>query len=424
MLAPTPAEAAQLVGLYGADPSSVPARAAGGRPHAVRAGRPGPAPRAPAPRRALASPCTWAGSSRTRAPTSPCGRSPRRSRAIRTTAGDLVLAIVGGPSGPDKGAEVARLMELAVGARRERARDAVPAAAAGEAGRLLRGRRRRAGARRARSRSAWSRSRPQACGTPVIAADVGGLRYVVAGRARRVPRRGARPGRPRRSAAAGPGRPGAAGGARRGRSRQALRFTWDATTDQMVAVYDECSRAPRRRPRPLLTCEFIAAVTLVTFRSLLSLFLAGPLPAHLYPDLRKRRVDHAPRPPYSSPRSKQSKHRREETGRGSGSRRKAATEPGTTDEGRKARRGTRGAGEGRKARQRSPSGHGRGRKDEAGSEPRRAPRADAQGSPRRRGSAARRACRAAGGRSAFGRAEPAGPVRSRAVTGAEVAWST
>ena len=59
-------------------------------------------------------------------------------------AGDLVLAIVGGPSGADHGAEVARLLELAARARRERARDAVPAAAAIQARRLLHGRRRRA----------------------------------------------------------------------------------------------------------------------------------------------------------------------------------------------------------------------------------------------------------------------------------------
>jgi D-inositol-3-phosphate glycosyltransferase len=79
----------------------------------------------------------------------------------------------------------------------------------------------------------------QACGTPVIAASVGGLPYVVddgksgflvdghdpadhADRLLQILRE------PRLQSALG--EQGA---------RQALRFTWEATTDEMVSVYDE-----------------------------------------------------------------------------------------------------------------------------------------------------------------------------------------
>ena len=67
------------------------------------------------------------------------GRSPRRWRASPVPPDDLVLAIVGGPSGADRrGGRTADGPR--VGARRRRTRDAVPAAAAGSARRLLLGR--------------------------------------------------------------------------------------------------------------------------------------------------------------------------------------------------------------------------------------------------------------------------------------------
>jgi D-inositol-3-phosphate glycosyltransferase len=237
ILAPTPAEAAHLVGLYGADPGD------------IRVVPPGVdhdlfAPRGAADARArlqLADSRVVLFVGRLQAHKGP-------DVAVRTLAeavardpngtSDVVLAVVGGPSGEGSGAEVARLRDLAsdlgVGDRvvfyppQPQARladfyaaaDAVLVPSRSESFGLV-------------------ALEAQACGTPVVAADVGGLPYVVedgqsgflvdghdpadhADRLLQILRDA------RLQSAFG-----------EEAAHQALRFTWDATTDQMVTVYDE-----------------------------------------------------------------------------------------------------------------------------------------------------------------------------------------
>ena len=106
ILAPTPAEAAQLVGLYRADPDH------------IRIVPPGvdhtlffPRDRAAARDRLHLTGCGWrcssGGSRPTRAPTSRCARWPRRSRATPSSRRTWCSPIVGGPSGTGQGGEVA-----------------------------------------------------------------------------------------------------------------------------------------------------------------------------------------------------------------------------------------------------------------------------------------------------------------------------
>ncbi|CAN5747921.1 D-inositol-3-phosphate glycosyltransferase [soil metagenome] len=237
VLAPTPTEAAQLVGLYGADPS------------AVRLVPPGvdhllflPGDRAESRERLHLSGLRLA---------LYVGRlQPHKGPdvAVRTlaeavardpeVARHLVLAIVGGPSGPDKGAEVARLLELAsaLGVSERvmlfppqpqsklvdfyTAADVVLVPSRSESFGLV-------------------ALEAQACGTPVVASEVGGLAYVVDDGKTGYLVEGHDPGDhadrllqilrdPRLQTAFG-----------EEAARQALRFTWDATTDEMVSVYDE-----------------------------------------------------------------------------------------------------------------------------------------------------------------------------------------
>lgn len=237
VLAPTPTEAAQLVGLYRADPS------------AVRLVPPGvdhllflPGDRAAARERLHLSGLRLA---------LYVGRlQPHKGPdvAVRTlaeavardpaAAGELVLAIVGGPSGPDKGGEVARLLELAsaLGVSDRvmlfppqpqtklvdfyRAADVVLVPSRSESFGLV-------------------ALEAQACGTPVVAADVGGLPYVVEDGRSGFLVDGHDPGdhADRLLQILRDGRLQSAFGEEA--ARQALRFTWDATTDQMVSVYDE-----------------------------------------------------------------------------------------------------------------------------------------------------------------------------------------
>jgi D-inositol-3-phosphate glycosyltransferase len=162
-------------------------------------------------------------------------------------AADLVLAIVGGPSGPDKGAEMARLMELAgaLGVSERvmlfppqpqakladfyAAADVVLVPSRSESFGLV-------------------ALEAQACGTPVVAAHVGGLRYVVQDGVTGFLVEGHDPTDhadhllrllrdPRLHEAMGAEA-----------ARQAPRFTWDATADAVLGVYREVLAKPAEGP--------------------------------------------------------------------------------------------------------------------------------------------------------------------------------
>jgi D-inositol-3-phosphate glycosyltransferase len=237
VLAPTPTEAAQLVGLYRADPK------------AVRLVPPGvdhllfvPGDRAGARERLHLSGLRLAlYVGRLQPHKGPDVAIRTLAEAVATdpeVAADLVLAIVGGPSGPDRGAEVARLLELAsaLGVS-ERvilfppqpqtkladfylAADVVLVPSRSESFGLV-------------------ALEAQACGTPVVAANVGGLPYVIEHGRSGFLVEGHDPGdhADRLLQILGDPRMQAAFGEEA--ARQALRFTWDATSDQMVTVYDE-----------------------------------------------------------------------------------------------------------------------------------------------------------------------------------------
>ena len=237
ILAPTPTEAAQLVGLYGADPRRV-RLVPPGVDHELFV----PGDRAAARDRLHLS---------GRRVALYVGRlQPHKGPdvAIRTlaeavardpdVAEHLMLAIVGGPSGEEKGAEVARLLELAsalrVGDRVAlfppqpqaelvdfyTAADVVLVPSRSESFGLV-------------------ALEAQACGTPVVAADVGGLPYVIrhglsgflvedhdpADHAERM-----------LEILRDPSLQSSFGAEA---ASHAMRFTWDVTTDQMVTVYDE-----------------------------------------------------------------------------------------------------------------------------------------------------------------------------------------
>jgi D-inositol-3-phosphate glycosyltransferase len=237
ILAPTPAEAAQLVGLYRAAPDHIrivppgvdhtlffPRDRAEARERlhltgvrlALFVGRLQPHKGPDVAVRALAE---------------ALARDPEGT-------GDVVLAVVGGPSGAGHGEEVVRLMELA--------------SAMGVADRVMlfppQPQARLADFYAAadvvlvpsRSESfGLVALEAQACGTPVVAAAVGGLRYVVedgvggflveghdpADHADRMVRVLSDPTAARRMGERG--------------AHQALRFSWDATADEVLGVYRE-----------------------------------------------------------------------------------------------------------------------------------------------------------------------------------------
>ncbi|MGZ8606001.1 MAG: D-inositol-3-phosphate glycosyltransferase [Actinomycetota bacterium] len=240
LVAATPAEASQLVGLYRADP---------GR---IRVIPPGvdhelffPRPRDEASARLhLAGARLLLFVGRLQAHKGPDVAVRTLAEAIARdpeNTGDLMLAVVGGPSGSGHGAEVARLMNLATalgaGDRviffppQPQARLADFYAAAEVV--LV----------PSRSESfGLVALEAQACGTPVVAAAVGGLRYVVADGATGYLVEGHDPGdhadrvleilrdRPRARCM---------GDAAVGHS---LRFSWDTTAAEIRSVYGELLR--------------------------------------------------------------------------------------------------------------------------------------------------------------------------------------
>lgn len=237
LVAATPAEASQLVGLYRADAER------------IRVVPPGvdhelffPRPRDEASARLhLAGARLLLFVGRLQAHKGPDIAVRTLAEAVardRDAAEDVVLAIVGGPSGSGHGAEVARLMNLAsalgVGERvmffppqpQARLADFYAAAEA-----LL---------VPSRSESfGLVALEAEACGTPVVAAAVGGLRYVVddgvtgflveghdpADHADRVLEILGDRARSRRMGAAA--------------VAHSLRFSWDATASEILAVYRE-----------------------------------------------------------------------------------------------------------------------------------------------------------------------------------------
>jgi D-inositol-3-phosphate glycosyltransferase len=237
ILAPTPSEAAQLVGLYRADPNQLRIVPPGvdrdlfmprdrmrarkrlhlsGLRLAVYVGRLQPHKGPDVAVRAVAEAIS---------------RDP-------DVAGDLVLAIVGGPSGAEKGAEVARLMELATAlgvAERVMLFPPMPQAnladfyAAADAVLVP-----------SRSESfGLVALEAQACGTPVVAAEVGGLRYVVRDGQTGFLVEGHDPGDHADRLLRLLRDPDLQARMGQEAARTAPRFTWDATTDAVRGVYEE-----------------------------------------------------------------------------------------------------------------------------------------------------------------------------------------
>lgn len=239
ILAPTPEEAGQLVGLYGADPERI-RIVPPGVDHAIFQPRDRDAARARLHLSGLRL-ALFVGRLQSH-------KGP--DVAIRTiaevvarspdVAEDLVLAIVGGPSGEHAGAEVARLMELA--------------SALGVADRVILFPP-QPHARLADFYSAAdvvlvpSRSESfglvaleaQACGTPVVAAAVGGLRTVVRGGGLLV--EGHDPADHADAVRAVLGDPDLSASLGAAGARDSLGFTWDATTSEVGTMYRELVEA-------------------------------------------------------------------------------------------------------------------------------------------------------------------------------------
>ncbi|MDP9330026.1 MAG: D-inositol-3-phosphate glycosyltransferase [Actinomycetota bacterium] len=236
ILAPTPIEAGQLVGLYRADPKDI-RLVPPGVDHTIFV----PGDRAISRERLHLSGlrlALYVGRLQSHKAPDVAVRTLAEAVARDEVAKDLVLAIVGGPSGSDHGAEVARIMTLAgaLGVSERvmlfppqpqskltdfyAAADVVLVPSRSESFGLV-------------------ALEAQACGTPVVAASVGGLRYVVedgrsgflveghdpadhAERLLQILRDDDLATRLGKEAA-----------------RQALRFTWDATTNGLLDVYSE-----------------------------------------------------------------------------------------------------------------------------------------------------------------------------------------
>ncbi len=235
-LAPTPAEAAQLVGLYGADPGQI-RLVPPGVDHAIFAPREREGARSRLHLDREMSLALYVGRLQPHKGPDVAVRTLAEAVA-RDPERCLVLGLVGGPSGSRHGEEVARLLELAtalgVGERvmlfppQPQARLADFYAAADVV--LV----------PSRSESfGLVALEAQACGTPVIAAAVGGLRFVVEDGRGGLLVEGHDPAdHAERLLALLRDADGARRMGERG-VRQALRFTWEATATGILSVYRE-----------------------------------------------------------------------------------------------------------------------------------------------------------------------------------------
>lgn len=237
IMAATPAEAAQLVGLYGADPDRI-RLVPPGVDHALFFPRPRDEARA---RLHLTGVRLVLFVGRLQPHKGPDIAIRAVAEAVaRDPAGtsDVVLAVVGGPSGSGHGVEVARLMDLAgalgVGERvmffppqpQTRLADFYAAAECTLVP--------------SRSESfGLVALEAQACGTPVVAAAVGGLRYLVADRVTGFLVEGHDPGDHAERLLEVLRHPGLARRMGEAGVALSLRFSWDATAAEILSVYRE-----------------------------------------------------------------------------------------------------------------------------------------------------------------------------------------
>jgi D-inositol-3-phosphate glycosyltransferase len=246
ILAPTPAEAAQLVGLYRANPEAIrivppgvdhtifyprERHAARERLHltglrlALYVGRLQPHKGPDIAVRTLAE---------------AVARDPDLTR-------DLMLAIVGGPSGTGQGAEVTHLMELAAAlgvSERVMLFPPLPQArladvyAAADVVLVP-----------SRSESfGLVALEAQACGTPVVVAAVGGLRFVVRDGETGFLVEGHDPADHADRMLQILRDPALAAEMGTAAAREALRFTWDATASELAGIYRELAAGRAHRP--------------------------------------------------------------------------------------------------------------------------------------------------------------------------------
>jgi D-inositol-3-phosphate glycosyltransferase len=241
ILAPTPSEAGQLVGLYRADPEHI-RLVPPGVDHTLFT----PRDREQARRRLHLTGLRLAlYVGRLQAHKGPDVAVRALAEAVARdpeTCRHLQLAIVGGPSGGD-GAEVARLMALATSLGVEdrvilfppqqqvrladfyAAADVVLVPSRSESFGLV-------------------ALEAGACGTPVVAASVGGLRYVVEDGRTGFLVEGHDPADHAEQVLRILRRPSLQATLGREAARQALRFTWDVTAREVLRVYDELWRRP------------------------------------------------------------------------------------------------------------------------------------------------------------------------------------
>jgi D-inositol-3-phosphate glycosyltransferase len=237
LVAATPSEAAQLVGLYRADPRRI-RIVPPGVDHILFSPRPRDEARA---RLHLVGVRLLVFVGRLQAHKGPDLAVRALAEAIaRDPVGtaDVVLAIVGGPSGSGHGAEVARLMDLAaalgVGERvmlfppqpQARLADFYSAAEAVLVP--------------SRSESfGLVALEAQACGTPVVAAAVGGLRFVIENGVTGFLVEGHDPADHADRILALLDDPTAAGRMGAAALDRSMRFSWDSTANEMLSVYRE-----------------------------------------------------------------------------------------------------------------------------------------------------------------------------------------